>query len=283
MKEFTDKVAVITGASNGIGFGIADRCAQEGMKVVLGGINLENLLEAEKKLEHHGVETLCVQVDVSKCGDIEGLAKKTIDKYGKVHLLVNNAGMGAGLSIWESTWSDWEWVMGVNLWGTIYGVKVFVPIMLEQDEPCHIVNTSSIAGLLPYQPSAPYQVTKHAVVALTENLQYSLIQKETKIRASVLCPGYVKTRVMDAERNRPAELENEPVEMSREQIAVVRYLQKNVDRGISPQNVAEVLFKAIGEERLYISTHPELNPRVQERMDAIMQDLEIVYIKCNDK
>lgn len=273
MKEFMDKVAVITGAASGIGFGIAERCAQEGMRVVLAGINLENLNEAEKELKQIGAQTLCVQTDVSKREDIETLAKKTIDNFGAVHLLVNNAGMGAGLSIWESTWSDWEWVMGVNLWGIIYGVKVFVPIMLEQDEQCHIVNTSSIAGLLPYHPSAPYQVTKHAVVALTENLQYSLMQKKSKIRASVLCPGYVKTRILGAERNRPKELQNEPVKLSPEQAAILQYLQESIDAGISPQDVAEILFRAIKEERLYINTNPELNSRVQERMNNIMQSI----------
>ena len=273
MKEFMDKVAVITGAASGIGFGIAERCAQEGMRVVLAGINLENLNEAEKELKQIGTQTLCVQTDVSKREDIETLAKKTIDNFGAVHLLVNNAGLGAGLSIWESTWSDWEWVMGVNLWGIIYGVKVFVPIMLEQDEQCHIVNTSSIAGLLPYHPSAPYQVTKHAVVALTENLQYSLIQKKSKIRASVLCPGYVKTRILGAERNRPKKLQNEPVKLSPEQAAILQYLQESIDAGISPQDVAEILFRAIKEERLYINTNPELNSRVQERMNNIMQSI----------
>ena len=273
MKEFMDKVAVITGAASGIGFGIAERCAQEGMRVVLAGINLENLNKAEKELKQIGTQTLCVQTDVSKREDIETLAKKTIDNFGAVHLLVNNAGMGAGLSIWESTWSDWEWVMGVNLWGIIYGVKVFVPIMLEQDEQCHIVNTSSIAGLLPYHPSAPYQVTKHAVVALTENLQYSLIQKKSKIRASVLCPGYVKTRILGAERNRPKKLQNEPVKLSPEQAAILQYLQESIDAGISPQDVAEILFRAIKEERLYINTNPELNSRVQERMNNIMQSI----------
>ena len=273
MKEFMDKVAVITGAASGIGFGIAERCAQEGMRVVLAGINLENLNKAEKELKQIGTQTLCVQTDVSKREDIETLAKKTIDNFGAVHLLVNNAGLGAGLSIWESTWSDWEWVMGVNLWGIIYGVKIFVPIMLEQDEQCHIVNTSSIAGLLPYHPSAPYQVTKHAVVALTENLQYSLMQKKSKIRASVLCPGYVKTRILGAERNRPKKLQNEPVKLSPEQAAILQYLQESIDAGISPQDVAEILFRAIKEERLYINTNPELNSRVQERMNNIMQSI----------
>jgi NADP-dependent 3-hydroxy acid dehydrogenase YdfG len=173
MKEFRDKVAVITGASSGIGFGIAERCARERMKVVLTGINYENLVRAEDSLKPLGATTLCVRADVSKLGDIEALARKTLDAFGGVHLLVNNAGVGAGGTVWESTLADWKWVMDVNLWGVIYGLKVFIPIMLEQGTECHIVNTSSLAGLLRYHNSAPYQVTKHAVVALSENLHYS--------------------------------------------------------------------------------------------------------------
>jgi NAD(P)-dependent dehydrogenase (short-subunit alcohol dehydrogenase family) len=135
------------------------------------------------------------------------------------------------------------------------------------------VNTSSIAGLLPYHPSAPYQVTKHAVVALTENLQYSLLQKEAKVRTSVLCPGYVKTRILEAERNRPKELENEQVEMTSEQEAVLQYLRERVDTGISPQEVAEILFRGIKEERLYIGTDPDVIPRVKERMENILKSI----------
>lgn len=274
MKEFMHKVAVITGASSGIGFGIAQRCAQEKMKVVLAGINLDNLLQAEKDLEKFGAETLCVQTDVSKREDIEALAKITMENFGAVHLLVNNAGFGAGLSIWESSWEDWEWVMGVNLWGVIYGIKTFVPIMLAQGEPCHIVNTSSIAGLLPYHPSAPYQVTKHAVVALTENLYHSLAQKGTQVRASVFCPGYVKTRILDAERNRPKELKSDPAERTPEQEAIMKYLQESIEAGISPEKAAEILFRGIREEKLYIGTHPDLVPRVQDYMTRVVKSLQ---------
>ena len=274
MKVFRDKVAVVTGASSGIGFGLAERCAREGMKVVLAGINRDNLEKAKKELLPLGAEILCVQADVSKRDDMEALAHRTIETFGKVHLLVNNAGIGAGLSVWESSWSDWEWVIGVNLWGVIHGVKVFVPHMLAQDEPGHIINTSSIAGLLPYHISAPYQVTKHAVVALTENLQYSFLAKKAKLRASVLCPGYVKTRLMQAERNRPADLQNEAVEMTPEIAATLQYLQASIDAGLSPQEVADVTFAAIRQEKLYINTHPDLNPRVQERMDTIMQSIK---------
>ena len=174
MQNFQDKVAVITGAAAGIGKGIAERCAQEGMKVVISGINLENLLPLEAQLKADGVDVLSVQADVSVRGDVQHLADAAYETFGSVHLLVNNAGVGAGPTIWESTWQDWEWVINVNLWGVIHGLKIFIPHMLAQDTEGHIVNVASMAGLLPYHNSAPYMVTKHAVVALTENLHFSL-------------------------------------------------------------------------------------------------------------
>ena len=272
MKEFKDKVAVITGAANGIGFGIAERCAQLGMKVVLAGINEENLLRAEENLQKTGATTLVVRTDVSKREDIEALAQKTLNAFGAVHLLVNNAGVGAGTSIWESTWEDWEWVIDVNLWGVIYGVKVFTPIMLAQDEESHIVNVASIGGLLTYHPSAPYQVTKHAVVGLTENLHTTLIKQNSKVKTSVLCPGWVKTSILKSDRNRPPELQNEPGKRGDKRAALESYreMQAALDAGISIQEVADHLFKAIEDEELYILTHPEYLPNIQERMENIL-------------
>ena len=182
MKEFKDCVAVITGAASGIGRGIAERCAQEGMKIVLADINEADLIRVEAELKATGAAVISVQTDVAKRSDVEALAQRTLDAFGGVHLLVNNAGVGAGSSVWDSTWNDWEWVIGVNLWGVIHGVKVFTPIMLAQHEEGHIVNTSSIAGLLAYHPSAPYHVTKHAVVALSENLHRSLAEQKARVK-----------------------------------------------------------------------------------------------------
>jgi NADP-dependent 3-hydroxy acid dehydrogenase YdfG len=148
MKEFKDKVAVITGAASGIGRAIAFRCAQEGMKVVLTDIEEKALTQTETEMKALGAAVLAVLTDVSKASDLEALAQKTLDAFGAVHLLCNNAGVDAGTSIWESSLADWQWVMGVNLWGVIHGVRVFVPIMLEQDTDSHIVNTASISGLV---------------------------------------------------------------------------------------------------------------------------------------
>ena len=273
MKEFKDKVAVITGAASGIGFGIAERCAQIGMRVVLAGINEANLAKAEEKLKPIGATLLSVKTDVSKREDIEVLAQKTLDTFGAVHLLVNNAGVGAGTTVWESTWEDWEWVMDVNLWGVIHGVKIFTPIMLAQDTEAHIVNISSIAGLLPDHPSSPYQVTKHAVVGLTESLYHSLAERNSKVKVSLLCPGWVKTSILKSERNRPAELQNEPGAISNKRAAVesFRKMQEALEAGISIQEFAEHVFNAIQAEQFYVLTHPEHTPEIQERMQNILQ------------
>ena len=272
MKEFKDKVAVITGAASGIGRSIAERCAQEGMKVVLADIEEAALNQAENELKATGARVLSVRTDVSKPGDIELVAQKTLDTFGAVHLLFNNAGVGAGTTIWESTLADWQWVIGVNLWGVINGIRTFVPIMLAQDTECHIVNTASIAGLLSYHPVSAYQVTKHAIVALSEHLYYSLAQKKAKIKTSVLCPGWVKTRILDAGRNRPAELQNEPVNVSMkpEEQAVMLFFSQEVEAGMPPIQVADYVFNAIINEQFYILTHPDFIPEIQKRMDNIL-------------
>ena len=272
MKEFKDKVAVITGAASGIGRALAERCAQEGMKVVLADIEEAALNQAENELRATGARVLSVRTDVSKAGDIELLARKTLDTFGAVHLLFNNAGVGAGSTIWESTLADWEWVIGVNLWGLIHGIRIFVPIMLAQDTECHIVNTASLAGLLPYHPSSPYQVSKYGAVALSENLYISLAQMKSKIKTSVLCPGWVKTRIMDSGRNRPAELQNEPGNMliTPEGLAIIQSMIQAVETGMSPHQVADDVFKAIINEQFYILTHPDFNPEIQKRTDNIL-------------
>jgi len=273
MKEFKDKVAVITGAASGIGFGLAERCAQEGMKVVLAGINQDNLVQAQEALSPIGATTLCVQADVANHEDIKALAQKTLKVFGAVHLLVNNVGVGAGGPVWATTLVDWQWVMNVNLWSVIYGLDVFVPIMLAQDTECHIVNTSSVAGLLPYHPCAPYQVTKHAVVALSENLYHSLADQNAKLRVSVLCPGWVKTRIMESERNRPDGLQNPPTKepLPPEHLAVLEQMQQAVEAGISPQEVADQTFRALWEDRFCILTHPEWNGVVQQRIADLLE------------
>jgi len=274
MNYFRDKVAVITGAASGIGQGIVERCAAEGMKIVLADVEKSALSKTEKALKAKGAKVLSVLTDVSKANDVETLAKKTVDKFGQVDLLVNNAGVVAGNTIWESTSSDWEWVMGVNLWGVIYGLRSFVPIMLKQNTESYIVNNASATGLVSYGLSAPYQVTKHAVVALSENLYYSLKQQKANINVSVLCTGWVKTRVLNSGRNRPSRLKDTPKKKTAGQENISRYVKKMrqaIQEGMSPHEVADHVFKAIEDKQLYILTHPsETTPLVKQRMENLL-------------
>jgi len=278
MKDFKGKVAVITGAASGIGYGLAERCAQEGMKVVLAGINENTLKKAEKDIKKTGATTLVVKTDVSKPGDVEALAKKTLDTFGAVHLLFNNAGVGAGLSVWGSTLADWQWTLGVNLWGVIYGVHFFVPIMLKQNTECHIVNTASASGLLTIGGNSPYIVTKHGVVALSETLYRELAMMGNKnVGVSVLCPGFIRTRVMDCERNRPKELQNKPgegMDMSNPAVqGYMQYMTQAIENGMPPQQVADIVFSAIKEKKFYILPNAELaKPAIQTRMEDILQE-----------
>ena len=271
MKEFKGKVAVITGAASGIGRGIAERCVAEGMKVVLADIDDVNLSKAETELKTQGGTVLGVRTDVSKRSDVEVLARQALDAFGQVHLLFNNAGVGAGGAPWEATWNDWEWVIGVNLWGVIHGVKVFTPLMLAQNTECHIINTSSTAGLVVGSFSAPYSVTKHAVVALSESLYLTLQQRNSLVKVSVLCPGLVRTNIADAERNRPTELRNETVTMTPEMQASLAAFKAVIEASMPPLQVADVVFDAIKNEQFYILTHPEWIEVIQLRTDKLLR------------
>ncbi len=273
MEEFKEKVAVITGAASGIGRGLAERCVQEGMKVVLADIEEPALLQIQKELQASGADILAVQVDVSKEDNIKALAAQTLDAFGAVHLLFNNAGVSGGSTVWESHPADWEWVMGVNLFGVIYGIRVFVPIMLKQQTECHIVNTASILGLISVSGCSIYQVTKHGVVTLSESLHSELAEQGSKIKVSVLCPAWVNTGILESVRNRPAELQVEPgsEEISPEDEASMQETIKAMQAGLSPQQVAECVFEAIWKEQFYILTHPDWNHLIQERMENILQ------------
>jgi NAD(P)-dependent dehydrogenase (short-subunit alcohol dehydrogenase family) len=271
MKEFKGKVAVITGGASGIGRGLAERCLSEGMKVVLADVEEASLAKAETELKSQGGTVLSVRTDVSKRSDVEQLARRAFDAFGLVHLLVNNAGIAAGGSPWEATWNDWEWAIGVNLWGVIHGVKVFTPLMLAQNAEGHIVNTASAAGLVVGGASAPYSATKHAVVALTESLYLALEQRNARVKVSVLCPGMVHTNIVNAERNRPAELKNPPVELSPAMRAGLDFFKAAMEAAMSPRQVADIVFEAIRKEQFYIVTHPEWMEVVRMRTDDLVR------------
>jgi NAD(P)-dependent dehydrogenase (short-subunit alcohol dehydrogenase family) len=191
LKEFRTKVAVITGAASGIGMELARLCAKEGMKVVIADIDTKRLQRVERGMKRQGATVLAVETDVSRRENIEKLAEMTLETFGEVHLLINNAGIGNTKYTWNYTLKDWEWQLGVCLWGVIHGVRIFVPIMLKQDTECHIVNVSSIEGLM--KGSGPggaiYGLSKHAVVSLTETLSIELEAIKSKLKVSVVYPS----------------------------------------------------------------------------------------------
>src|SRR5439155_3353594 len=275
MKDFQGKVAVVTGAASGIGRALAGKSAQERMKVVLADVEESALKEAEEELQASGAQVLAVCTDVSQAEEVEALAKITFETYGAVHLLFNNAGVAAGTTVWESSLADWQWVLGVNLWGVIHGIHFFVPRMLAQDTEGHIVNTASSAGLVSSSGLGIYKVSKHGVVTLSETLALELAARGARLKVSVLCPEWVNTRIIDAERNRPQALRNAPEEqrMTPDERAVMEQVVRQLAQsGLEPSQVAEMVFDAIRQEKFYILTHPTTKQAVQWRMEAILQE-----------
>lgn len=272
MKDFKDRVAVITGAASGIGLALAQHCVRVGMKVVLADVEAEALAKTEAEMKSAGATVLAVRTDVSQAKDIEALSQKTLETFGAVHLLCNNAGVATGgTAVWESSLTDWEWVIGVNLWGVIHGLRTFVPIMLAQDTECHIVNTASMSGLISFPRGAVYAVTKHGVVTLSEALHHELAERGGKVKVSVLCPGLVKTRIVDCARNRPERLPA-TAPMGPVEAAGWETLRQQMQTGMPPAQVADAVFQAIREERLYILTHPEGKDWIRTRMEDILQE-----------
>ncbi len=277
MFEFAGKVAVITGAASGFGRAFAQKGASLGMKLVLADVNPDALAQTVDALRAGGAEALGVPTDVSSAAQVEALAQAALDTFGKVHLLFNNAGVGSGGFLWESSANDWAWVFGVNVMGVAHGVRVFTPIMLAQNEPAHIVNTASVAGLLSPPAMGIYNASKHAVVSLTETLYHDLqlAQGEQasngQVGCSLLCPAFVPTGIADAERARPTELRNES-RPTRSQIAAGKQLHRAVQSGkLSAADVADVTFEAIADRRFYIVTHPGIMATVRLRHEDIEQ------------
>ena len=269
MRELKDRVVVITGGASGIGRALADRFAAEGSKIVLADIEPKALEEAAAELRAGGATVLAVPTDVSRAEQVQALCHRTVAEFGRVDVVCNNAGVAVSGLAWEQTVADWEWVLGVNLWGVIHGVRTFVPVMLRQGGEGHIVNTGSIAGVTSAPFMSVYNVTKHAVVTLSETMQKDFGLLGAPIKVSVLCPGFVKTRIMDAERNRPASLQNSTPaqhdphmeEMARAAIAA----------GLPPAEAAAQVVDAVKKERFYVLTHPKFAADIRERMEDIIE------------
>ena len=269
MKELRDKVAVVTGAASGIGRALAGALATEGMRVVLADVEAGPLDEAAHEIARGGAKTIAVRTDVSKSDDVEALANAAQAAFGGVHVVCNNAGVSVAGLTWMHTLADWQWVLGVNLWGVIHGVRTFMPILLAQGTEGHIVNTASMAGLICGPGMSVYNVTKHGVVALSETLHYEL--RGTQIGISVLCPAYVDTRIIDSGRNRPPTLADTAQELpGRAQLE--QMARGLLAAGMPPAKVAAVVVDAIRADRFYVLSHPEWKPFVRARVDAILED-----------
>jgi NAD(P)-dependent dehydrogenase (short-subunit alcohol dehydrogenase family) len=275
MKHFKGRVAVITGAASGLGREFADRAAELGMKLVLADVQADALERATDELLAGGAEVLAMVCDVSKGAHVQELADAAIARFHGIHLVFNNAGVGSGGLVWENTEADWQWVLGVNLWGVIHGVRVFMHAMLEcakrdPDYEGHIVNTASMAGLLNAPAMGVYNVSKHAVVSLSETLYHDLQLVNAPIGASVLCPYFVPTGIHQSHRNRPEELKPE-MRPTASQLASQALTTKAVESGkVSALDVSRLTFEAIREGQFYIYSHPQALGGVQERMDAIV-------------
>ena len=249
---------------------MAARFAREGMKIVLADIETDTLDATLKEFRNAGHDAIAVKCDVSKADDVEALAEKTLEHFGAVHIVCNNAGVAPGGLVWEHSVADWEWAMGPNVWGVIHGVRVFTPIMLKQNSEAHIVNTASVAGLLTLPGMGLYCVTKHAVVSLSECLHHDLVAQSDKVRCSVLCPAYVPTRIAESERNRPDHLKSDRTK-TQEDIRREESMRHAVESGkISAEQVADAVLDAIQAERFYILPHERIKPAIETRMQDIL-------------
>lgn len=269
MDQFHNRVAVITGGASGIGLALAERFAQEGMRIVIADIEQGALDRAVTNLKQGGAQAIGVRTDVSDIDSVRNLAKATLDAFGAVHLLCNNAGVQVTGPTWQIPLSEWKWALGVNVWGVVHGVHVFVPIMLKQNEPAHIVNTASIAGLMSAPMMSCYSVTKHSVVTLSETLAMELKQLGAPIGVSALCPGFVQTALHESERNRPAT--DEPDTMTPEQRAAFKEsVTAAVTTGKRASEITETVMRGIRQGQMYILTHPEMIGLFEKRAARIM-------------
>lgn len=275
MQDFKSKVAVITGAGSGLGREFALLGAKLGMRLVLADVQQEGLQHTMQATAGLGAEVLCQRCDVRHGDQIESLAQAAVQRFGKVNLVFNNAGVGAGGLVWESTQQDWEWVLGVNLWGVIHGVRVFTPLMLslakaDPEFEGHIINTASMAGLLTPPAMGVYNVSKHAVVALSETLYHDLSLIDASIGVSVLCPYFVPTGISHSDSTRPDDVKPSSAPTRSQQVSQLM-LEKAVSAGkVSAVEVAQLTFDAIQARQFYIYSHPQALGNVERRMHDIL-------------
>jgi NAD(P)-dependent dehydrogenase (short-subunit alcohol dehydrogenase family) len=277
MREFKDRVAVITGAASGIGLATAHRLADEGMHLALADIESDALAAAEEAIRAKGVDVLARRTDVMSEDAVNELADAAFDRFGTVHVVFNNAGVAATAATlraraWEGSLADWDWTMGVNLMGVLHGVRAFVPRMLENGDEGHIVNTASIAGLV--SGANPYNVSKHGVVCLTEGMYVDLKEMGASLSASVVCPGLINTKILEAERNRPSDLGRAPdvADLRPDVQQFAAGFEAALKAGYGPEVVADHVIDGIAEDRFYIlPAQPEILARVDDRFLGLLE------------
>jgi NAD(P)-dependent dehydrogenase (short-subunit alcohol dehydrogenase family) len=274
LKEFKGKTAVVTGAASGIGFGLAERFAQEQMQVVLADVEEEALEKAVEKLEQVQHRVTGIRVNVLIEESVEELYAKAREQYGNIHILCNNAGIGANSGdkpIWEVEKSDWDWTLGVNFYGALYGIQAFLPHMHDHGEEGHVLTTASLAGLM--GSMGTYGVSKHAVRSLAETLNQDLRMRDSKITASVLCPGFVNTNIASSERNRPTSMaQSSKPQIDEEAAASMAELLRN---GKEPSEIAEIVINAIRDNVFYILPHPAWDDHLRDTFGRILSREEL--------
>jgi NAD(P)-dependent dehydrogenase (short-subunit alcohol dehydrogenase family) len=272
--DWKGRTAVITGAASGFGLEACRIAARRGMRVVMADVQADALEVARLEIESLGAQVLLQRTDVSKSHEVDALAAATVQRFGVPHFVFNNAGVGGGGLVWESPLSDWQWVIGVNLMGVVHGVHAFTPLMLQAAKADkhwqgHIVNTASMAGLLNPPNMGVYNVTKHAVVSLSESLYHDLGLVTDQVHAHVLCPYFVPTGIHLSHRNRPADLPTGKPTLS--QRVAQELSQKAVTSGkVTAAEVARLMFEALDAKRFYIYSHPKALATVRERMEDIV-------------
>jgi NAD(P)-dependent dehydrogenase (short-subunit alcohol dehydrogenase family) len=271
MEQLAGKVAVITGGASGIGLAIAQRLAAEKARLVLLDVEAGALDAAERSLREAGAEVLAIRVDVGKAAELEAAAAKVKETFGLVHVIINNAGVGGGSGpMWTLSEADWAWTLDVNLWGVIHGIRLFLPALIASGEEGHVVNTASMAGLIATPWLGPYTATKHAVVSISEVLAKELELAGSKVGVSVLCPGFVKTKIASSDRNRPAEHSGGGGVPPGPNLGDA--MHQMVESGKAPEEVADAVVAAIKERRFYILTHPEMKPAIEHRLRDILEE-----------
>lgn len=272
MHDLKDKTAVITGAASGIGLALAQRAAREGMRLMLADIDAAKLEEAAQSLPVAADALVTRRSDVSREEDIAALAEAAFARFGAVHLLCNNAGVGLTRLAWELSTADWEWILGVNLWSVVHAIRHFVPRLLAQADESHIVNTASVAGLLSTPAMAAYNVSKHGVVTLSETLYHELRALQAKVGVSVLCPAWVPTAIHTSERNRPERFGTAAPPSAASAAYHARMDQAVKSGRLTADDMANAVFDAVAAERFYVIPHGRIKPAVRLRMEDILED-----------